>query len=201
MKQYVYPVRWLCTLFSGGNLYHRNDTSFSAHIEALQWELSTNREKSFGYTNGLGVGSAWLGLLVDLPVSEIDVIYREDCYSLRYQYGLKLISNERNKGSNWNRPHDKNGEQLITSYAPKQKEKYRKDTIPIKPSVGSHALTYEGSYHEALGYLKFCGIVLSASCNTKLRIDFAKDMAKRFDLPYLGKLRTFRPGKYMSYSK
>lgn len=199
MRPYVYPVRWLQTQFGGANQYHQ-DRTFSGLIKSLRFELTTLRERSFAYTNGNAIGSAWLGLLVDLPLSEIEVIYKEDCYSLRYRNGIKLISREYAIDSYCDSHTDDNGEQTISEY---RLDHDRRQSKAIKNCVGQHMVghydRWDNPYHEALGYLKFCGIVLSDVKHESFRTEFAKDMAQRFKIPYLGKLRTFRPGKYMSY--
>ncbi len=199
MKNYVYPVRWLGSEFGGANSYHdvmRNEEDFR---KSLQWELHTAiRERSFGFTNGSGVGSAWLGLLVDLPVSKIDIIKRDDGYSLRYANGLKMIFRELHdtESSGYGYRGNDDGDKTIYRYT---KQFIRHDrTFPVKPHLTQRVVTRWGGYSEGLGYLKFVGIVIRHNANEK-QVSLATKLAEEFKIPYLGKLRSFRPGKYMTY--
>lgn len=200
MKNYTYPVRWIGTYFGGGNVKHQRILDSVGSIrESLEWELSSIREKSYALTNGSAVGSAWIGLLVDLPKSKIDIIKRSDGYSLRYSHGLKMIFESFHETSRDYHERDDSGEQIVTGY---KKQSIANDrTYPVKPHLTKKEIRdgwHTSGYFEALGYLSFVGIVVSTNASVK-QVSMAQKVSKEINLPYLGKLRSFRPGKYMSY--
>src|SRR5260221_7148662 len=117
MKHYVYPVRWIGTNYPGANTnyQHISRHRYESLKASLYWELFVcTRQRAFAYSNrNANVGESWCGLLVDITRSDIDVISKGDCYSLRDEASQQLLGRRFISYKYHYAERDSNGEQTV----------------------------------------------------------------------------------------
>jgi len=204
-KHFIYPVRWVGTNYPGANRNFQSVNSYDDIKRSLYWELFTcTRQRAFAYTLKDGdIGNSWIGLLVDITRSQIDVIFKDDCYSLRDNASNQLVARRYVDYSYRHESEDLKGEQVLMGITRPHSSKDKR--VAIKPHLTqSHNRLGYSSYREALGYLKFSGIVVKRNIYRRYgesnqiqeKINLAKEWAIEFDIPYLGKIGDFKPSRY-----
>jgi len=133
-------------------------------VRSAKWEMKAEREVAFAYMhpNGPRVGSSYVGLLVDVHKSTIRARYLGDAYTVLNDDGVTLRNTR--------------------SYTVRVK-KGQTPRLAVCKSLGN----VENSYDEAVGFLKFSGVVVHPTAPKKMREEAIR-VAEAIGLPYLGSL-------------